>query len=170
MTGAEQFSGASDFKILLGNPEAVIRFRNGFQTSKAVFGDGVADQNAESLMVSTSDPTSQLVELRQAESIGLLDDDRGGVGDIDADLDDRGGYKDIDFPVPEAFHHIVTLLGGQSPVHHLHCAALKITREKPVSMGVHIGQAVIRGVDHGNDDESLLAIPNPISQMLVDAL
>jgi hypothetical protein len=40
------------------------------------------------------------VELGEAEALGVLDDDDGGVGHVDADLDDGGGDEHTRFALP----------------------------------------------------------------------
>ena len=54
--------------------------------------DIVGDEQTVGLLRSTPDPPTKLVQLGQAEALGLLDDHDGGVRDIDADLDDRCGH------------------------------------------------------------------------------
>jgi hypothetical protein len=41
------------------------------------------------------DAAADLVELREAEAVGALDDDRVAVGDVDARLDDRGAHEHV---------------------------------------------------------------------------
>jgi len=47
------------------------------------------DEQAVGLLRSAPDPASQLVELRETEAVGLLDDHHRRVRDVDADLDHR---------------------------------------------------------------------------------
>lgn len=39
---SKQFSRATEFQILLGNPEAVVCFRDGFHSCHAIIGDGIS--------------------------------------------------------------------------------------------------------------------------------
>ena len=41
------------------------------------------------MRLAAADPAAQLVELGEAEALGVLDDHQRGVGDVDADLDHR---------------------------------------------------------------------------------
>ena len=50
--------------------------------------------------VAAPDAPAQLVELRQAEALGVLDDDHGRVRHVDADLDDRGRDQDVELAAP----------------------------------------------------------------------
>ena len=46
-------------------------------------------------MLPPPDPAAKLVQLAQAKSIGVVDDDRVGVGDIQAGFDDRRADENI---------------------------------------------------------------------------
>jgi hypothetical protein len=56
------------------------------------------------------------VHLGEAESLGVVDDHDGGVGDIDADLDDGCGDEDIDLSAVEAGHGDFLFVGGEAAV------------------------------------------------------
>jgi len=56
-------------------------------------------------MVRAANATAQLVQLRQAEPVGPVDDDGVGVGVVDAGFDDRGAQQDIDALLREVAHH-----------------------------------------------------------------
>src|SRR5579885_1798263 len=45
--------------------------------------------------IPTADPASHLVEVSDAEFIGMVDEDGVGVGNIDPVFDDRGSEQDI---------------------------------------------------------------------------
>ncbi len=44
-----------------------------------------------------SDPAAQLMQLRQAEPLGMFDHHDGGFRHIDADFDHRGGHQELGF-------------------------------------------------------------------------
>lgn len=48
-----------------------------------------------------TDATTQLVQLAQAEAVGPVEDQRVGVGDVQAGLDDRRADEDVEAPLPE---------------------------------------------------------------------
>ena len=52
-------------------------------------------------LAAAADAAAKLVQLRQAEGVGAVDDERVGVGDVDARLDDRGADEHVDLLVPE---------------------------------------------------------------------
>ena len=65
--------------------------------SRAVSFSLLGDQDAVALVGAAADASAQLVQLREAEALGVLDDHDGGVGNVDADFDDGGGDQDVDF-------------------------------------------------------------------------
>ena len=58
---------------------------------------GAGQQQAKAGPRPAADPTAELVKLRQAEAVGVLDDHHGGLGDVKADLDERGRHQNGDF-------------------------------------------------------------------------
>ena len=63
-----------------------------------------------------ADASAKLVELGEAEALGVFDYHGGGVGDVDADFDDRGGDEDLRFVFAEAFHDGVFFFAGEAAV------------------------------------------------------
>ena len=61
-------------------------------------------------MAAAADAAAQLVQLRDAEAVGVEDDHDGGVGDVDADLDDRRGDEHVDAPGREVGHRAVLVV------------------------------------------------------------
>ena len=57
-------------------------------------------------MMRPADPSAQLVELREAETIGPVDDDRICRGHINSGFDDSRAQKDIEAPVVEVEHDL----------------------------------------------------------------
>jgi hypothetical protein len=62
------------------------------------------------------DATAQLVELRQAEAIGVLDRDHRRVRDVDADLDHGRRHEHVEAAGREAPHDAVLLVGLHATV------------------------------------------------------
>ena len=60
----------------------------------------------------------QLVHLGEAQTLGVLDDERVGVGVVDAALDDGGGHEHVQLAGGELLHHLLQLLLGHLPVGH----------------------------------------------------
>ena len=68
--------------------------------------------------VAAPDAPAQLVQLRQAETLGVLDHHQRGVGHVHADLDDRGGDQQLDAALRECLHHRAPSrrrAGGRAP-------------------------------------------------------
>ena len=61
-------------------------------------------------LTSTTDAATQLMQLAQAEAVGMVDDQRVGVGDIKAGFDDGGAYQHVDVAMPEVADYAVELL------------------------------------------------------------
>ena len=59
--------------------------------------------------VGAPDPAADLVELREPEAVGAVDDQGVGVGDVQAVLDDGGADQDVHVSVHETEHHLVEL-------------------------------------------------------------
>ncbi len=55
-------------------------------------------------MLTAADAAAQLVQLRESEALGILDDHERGVRHVDADFDHRGRHQELDFSVLEAPH------------------------------------------------------------------
>ena len=68
-------------------------------------------------MFSPTDTAAQLVQLADAEAIGVHHQHHGRVGHVDADLDDGGAHQHIDVAGPKRRHHGILLVAAQPPVH-----------------------------------------------------
>ena len=58
-----------------------------------------------------ADPAAQLVELRQTEFVGAVDDNRIGVGKIETRLDDRRANQDLGLVVEKIDHDFFQFFG-----------------------------------------------------------
>ena len=67
-----------------------------------------------------ADPPAQLVQLREPEAVGILDDHDRGVGNVDADLDHGGRHEHIDLPASERAHRRIPLLDRHPAVQDAH--------------------------------------------------
>ena len=63
--------------------------------SRVALGQHVARQQQDGIGFFTrpADAAAELIEIRQAEAVGAVDEDRVGVRDVDAGLDDGGGQQ-----------------------------------------------------------------------------
>ena len=108
--GADHFAHAAEFEVLLGDFEAGGVADHGVEARDAVVAGEITQEDAGGLFAAAADAAAELVELREAEAVGVFDDHDGGVGDVDADLDDGGGDEGVDEVLAEAFHDV--LAGG----------------------------------------------------------
>ncbi|MEE8129943.1 MAG: hypothetical protein V3T48_06630, partial [Vicinamibacterales bacterium] len=67
-------------------------------------------------MATSPDPSTQLMQLRKAESLGVLHDHDGSVGDVHPDFDHGCGHQEIDRVVGKPTHHLLALVGFHPPV------------------------------------------------------
>ena len=58
----------------------------------------------------TADAPAQLVQLGEAEPVGVVYDQRVRVGDVESGLDDRRAYEHVDVAMPEVADYAVELL------------------------------------------------------------
>ena len=116
MGGAHEVAGATDAEVGFGDSETVGGFFEELESGGGVRVLAVGDEDAEAFVGATADAAAELVELGEAEAIGVEDEDDGGVRDIDADFDDGGGAEGVDGVGAEAFHEVVFFVGGGAAV------------------------------------------------------
>ena len=63
-----------------------------------------------------SRPAPELMELREPEAVGVLDDHHGRVRHVDADFDDGRRDERVEIAPPELVHHGLLLLRRELPV------------------------------------------------------
>jgi hypothetical protein len=114
--GADHLAHAAEFEVFFGDFEAAGVFGHGLEAGDAVIGALVGEEDAGGAFASAADAAAELVELREAEAVGLFDDHGGGVGDIDADFDDGGGDEDVDEVLAESFHDVLAGFARQLAV------------------------------------------------------
>ena len=98
---AEELAGAAQLEVDLGDPKAVAGGHHGVEAPPGVVPETRGDEkDAVRLPGAAAHATAQLMELGEAEAVGVLDEHDGGVGDVDADLDDGRGDQDDGSPRP----------------------------------------------------------------------
>jgi len=120
LAGAEEFAGTALLEVEFREFEAVLRGDQGVEAGFSLLGDTVAGlsgyQDAIAFGGATSDAPAELVELGEAEALGVVDDHDRGVGDVDANFDDGGGDEDVDLATLEAGHGDLFVIGGEAAV------------------------------------------------------
>ena len=108
------------------------------------------------------------MELGQAETLRVLYQHDGGVGDVDAYLDHRGGHEHVDLAVSERPHGGVTLLGLHPSVYQAHFEGAQIVAQPFGHGGRSLEVHFLRLVDYRIHDIRLPAGPALLSHELVD--
>ena len=89
---------APELEIDLRQLEAIGRRHERLEAGLAVGGGRITDEEAAAGVLASADPAPKLVELGDAEPVGVEHHHHGGVRHIDTDLDDRGGDEDVESP------------------------------------------------------------------------
>ena len=137
LAGAEEFAGAALLEVEFSELEAVLRGDHGVEAGFGLLGDVLAvDEDAVALGGAAADAPAKLVELGEAETLGVVDDHDAGVGHVDADLDDGGGDEDVDVAALEARHGDLLVVGAEAAVEQAEAQAGERAAAKLV---VHLG-------------------------------
>lgn len=89
LCGADDISGPPEPQVLLGDIESAIMSLEDLEPGGRFARKIVRDGDAEGFVLTTADAAPELMQLRQTESIGVLDDHERCVGHVDTDLDDH---------------------------------------------------------------------------------
>jgi len=123
LPGAQDVARAPQRQIDLGDTEAIRRLFHGLQPDDG--GSPILDRRPSidlipemilrcektiRLMAAPAYAATQLMQLGQTESLGILDEHDGGVGHVDADFDDGGSNQDVEVPVQEGLHRVLLLV------------------------------------------------------------
>ncbi len=121
---AEQVAGAADLQVAHRDLEAraelgVVRQRR--QPLRRLGRErcrGVVEQVGVGALAAAAHASAYLVELRQPEGVGVLDDQRVGLRDVDARLDDRRAHEHVGAAAQVVHHHRLQLPLAHLPVGH----------------------------------------------------
>ena len=72
-------------------------------------------------MLVAAHAAAKLVQVGQAVVVGLVDEDRVGVGNVQAALDDRRRQQDVERWAHEVEHHLLQLVLGHLAVADARC-------------------------------------------------
>ena len=114
--GRHQRALAAQLEVDLGQLEPVGRGdqRLDPRVRRRLLGRRLRDQPAARRVRAAPDPAAQLVQLGDAEPVGVEDHHHRGVGDVDADLDHGGGDEHVELAGAEQVHRHL-LLGRRQP-------------------------------------------------------
>ena len=98
--------GPADLEVAARDLEAVVGLEHRLQARLRVSRQRRAvEQHADARRRAAADPAAQLVQLRQAEALGVLDHHQRRVRHVDADLDHRRRDQHRDLAAGEERHH-----------------------------------------------------------------
>lgn len=91
----------------------------------------LGDQPTRGCVRATAHSAAQLMQLGDAEPVGIDDDHHGCVGHVDADLDDGGGHEHVDVAATERIHHGLLLRRRHPTVQQRDAQALQLVVMQP---------------------------------------
>ncbi len=122
MLGSEDGARTAEFQVSECHLEAgakVVVLRECFQAVSGFRGGAFGDEQvAVGASVAASHASAHLVELRQAEGIGPVDEDGVGVGDVQAVFHDGGGDEYLEFLIDKGVHHLFQMAVAHLGVSH----------------------------------------------------
>ena len=113
---AQKVTGAAQFQVLHGHVETGAErrvLRDGGEPVMGLLGHRlgrVVQEVGVRALAAATDAATQLMELAQAETVGMVDDQRVRIGDIKTGLDDCGTHEHVDVAMPEVADDLVELL------------------------------------------------------------
>ena len=126
--------------------------------ARAVVGGGVGEEHAVALVRAAPHPAAQLMELGQAEEVGLLDHHHRRVRDVHADLDHRRRDQHLHLAGAEAVHDPPPLGHRELAVDALQAVALELARAQAGGLGLgRGGRAGVVALGHERADDVRLA-------------
>ena len=110
LSRAQQLARSAQFEVLLGDHEAVGGLAHHVQAlPRQLRKRRLVQERAARRLGAAADASAQLVQLGQAEALGVLDHHQAGVGHVDADLDDGGGHQQLQLTRLEGRHDLLLL-------------------------------------------------------------
>ena len=173
LAGAEKVARAAELQVLFRDGEAVARGGHDLETLLVFLTLVVGDKDAVGLVPAAADAAAQLVELGEAEALGVFNQHERGVRHVDADLDDGGGDEHVDLMRGESAHDGVLFLrlhlavdGGDAKVGE----DLFLQHFRVGGDGLALIGELVVFRDHGADDIGLTALGDELAQKSVDTL
>ena len=121
LLGSFDVAGAAQLHVFLGNDETVVGLGHDLESVPGVVAElELGHEYAEALVGTSAHAASELVKLRESESLGVFDDHDGGVGHVHAHLDHGGGHEDVRLSAGEELHLVVFGGGFESAMDEGH--------------------------------------------------
>src|ERR1700676_611900 len=139
LAGAEEFARAAQLQIGFGDFESIVGADHGVEAGAGFLGgaDG-SDEDAVGFFSAAADASTELVQLREAETLGVLDDHYCGVGNVDAYFYYRSGDEDLHFVFSEALHDVFFFFAGKPAV-----------KKAELEIGENLSRETLKFVDGG---------------------
>ncbi len=156
----QELAGPPELEVPLRDREPVVRVGEHLDALARLVGRAPPHhEDAVGPVRSAPDAAAELVELREPEPLGVLDDHRGRVRDVHPHLDHRGGDEHADRARLEPLHHRVLLVRPHAAVDE---ADLHAPEDLRPELLVHVGRGrefdLLGLLDERIDDEDLPAL------------
>ena len=124
LLGAEQVARTTDLEVAHRDLEAGAELRvfaDGFEALFCDLGENLAlaeRQIGVGVPARTADAAAQLMQLREAKLVGVLDNEGVDVRDVDAGFDNRRADENLNVAVREGLHHVAEPFLAHFAVRH----------------------------------------------------
>ena len=116
--GALQVARSAQFQIGFGNAETIVGIAHDINALACLLTElEWCDEDAETLVGTTAYASSELVELRESEALGVENHHDGGIRHIHTHLDHGGGDEDLGLTTYKALHLSFLLTGFHATMH-----------------------------------------------------
>src|SRR5690606_18438428 len=102
---------SADLHIFFGDAEAVGGLSHDAEPALAITTLRLSDQDAETLVLPSSNAAAKLVELGEAKPVGILDNHHARIRHVNTDFDDNRAHQDVEFVLAELVHHNLLVRG-----------------------------------------------------------
>ena len=162
LPGADELPLAADLEVALGELEAVGRGDHRLEPLECRLRELVAvarHEEAVRLLRAPPDAAAQLMELREAEPVGLLDDHDRRVGDVDPHLDHGRRHQHVELAARERSHGRSALRRLQPAVDAPDAIPAELVRPEPLGLVLgRAGERRLRALDERADHVRLTAV------------
>ena len=117
LAGPEPLARAADPQVLLRDLEAAVASLEHREAPRRLLAPGLRHEQRKTGLLSAPYPSAQLVELGEAEALGVLHHQQRGSVHVEANLDHAGRHEDPYLPGAEARHDPAPLGRVQPAVH-----------------------------------------------------
>ena len=156
---ADDLPRPAKLEVALGKLETTVGGCNRGEALAPLLVDAALEEQAVRLVLVSPDPAAKLMQLREPESLGALDEHDRRVGDVDADLDDARGDEHVGVAADEAVHPLGLLACRHAPVEQLDAQIGEDGGAEALVLGGRAARAeLVRLLDERADDERLAAL------------